>query len=150
MYMYQLNFPIDDFGLMIPFKQYYEKCCKFADEKICEELGEYHEHPERMRSRLRRALRALATKDTYWEGDVRGDNLYIGSVPDTEDGSSSDYYFALKQDNNGSSFIISEFPFIHLKEYLVIKDIDHPVVQKIQNGIQIILNEFAPPIEVNE
>lgn len=144
MWVYQLDFPIDDFGLMINFKDYHEKCCKFTDQKLCQDVGEYHEDPQTIRSKLRRALRELARKDTYWEGDIRGNDLYIGSLPDTEDGCSSDYYFALKQDNNGSSFIVSEFPLVHLLEYLIEKDTGKPIIQKIQDGIIQILNDFAP------
>lgn len=139
MYVYQMDFPIDDFALMISFKEYYKKCLQYNDENF-----ENIEEAERVKSRLRRALRQLARKDTYWEGDIRGDELYIGSLPDAEDGYSSNYYFALKQDNNGSSFIISEIPFIHLDEFLITENVNKPITQKIQDGINKILEEFAP------
>lgn len=142
MYVYQMNWPIDEFGLMVKFKRHYERCCE-EEKKDEEEYEDYWESPYRLRSILRRALRCLAEYETYWEGDIRGNELYIGSLPHDE-GTSSLYYIALKQDNNGSSFIISEFPFAHLEEFFIEKKINKPVIQSIQNSVKDILNRFAP------
>lgn len=140
MYVYQMNWPIDFFGLMVPFKDYFKKCCDMDEGKI---ENEYYETPYYMRSLLKRGLRSLAECKTYWEGDIRGDDLYLGSLPHDE-GTSSAFYLALKQDNNGTSFIVSEFPFMHLDEFLAPTNKAHPVNLEMQNKIKGILNNFAP------
>lgn len=143
MYVYQLGFPIDDFGMMRHFKEWYDHSvkCDTEDDGDCE-LN--YTVPSILRAVLRTMLRRLAMMDTYWEGDIRGNELYIGSVPDEEDYDAQKYFIALKQDNNGSSFIVSEFPIGHLDNSLVHRELGRPVTEKIQIGIKEILERFCP------
>jgi hypothetical protein len=52
-----------------------------------------------------------------WEGDIRGgyENLMIFSVPATD---CNVVGAIIKQDNNGSTFVVSPVPFSHLEGYI--------------------------------
>ena len=60
----------------------------------------------------------VAKKKTFWEGDIRGNNIYLFSLPDP-DSVSSRLGLIWKQDNNGTTFICSPVEIPWLKEYLV-------------------------------
>lgn len=143
MYIYQMSFPIDFFGVMRKIKDVYELSLQHGTGA--------HDHcydctmsTTEIHCLLRRSLRALARMRTYWEGDVRTGDLYIGSVPGNDDYNDSHYFIALKQDNNGSSYIISQVEFRHLHESLVTEDLGSPITQCIQDGIKAILDEYTP------
>lgn len=147
MYVYQMSFPIDYFGVMRQFKDVYND--SIEDEKLHPDEYSFKcpmTHRE-LQFLLRRSLRSLARMRTYWEGDVRSGELYIGSVPGDDDYNDSHYFITLKQDNNGSSYIISEVEFAHLHESLVEERLGAPVKQSILDGIKSILDKYAPSSE---
>lgn len=53
-----------------------------------------------------------------WEGD--GTWLYT-VIPDP-DSADTAYTFVVKQSNNGTTFVVSQLPFIHLAEYEITPD----------------------------
>jgi len=74
-------------------------------------------YPQELRQKVFDMLCDLASSETpYWERDSRGENLYIGSLPHHED--ECDYtqslFCMIKQDNNGSTFMVSPFELPHL------------------------------------
>lgn len=143
MYAYQMSWPIDFFGLMVPFKEFYNRAV--SNEGIMRDFYENHIH---IRYLLNAFLRDLVSKDSYWEGDIRGDNLYIGSLPSPED--SNNYYFiAFKQDNNGTSYIISQIHFVHLEGFLLLEH-KKPVSQSMQDCVKSILDKYAPCLTKGE
>jgi hypothetical protein len=145
MYVYELG-PIDIFGLMHSFKDIYKQArIDNAFESIPLEYSrELFDIPCRaeLRDILVNSLMSLWERKTYWEGDVRGDNLYIGTVPNADE-VCSNFFIALKQDNNGTSYIISEFPFIHLQEYEVNKLRNLNLTDAMVSKINKIINEFC-------
>mgnify|MGYP001568649025 CR=1 FL=1 len=139
-YVYEMGFPIDDFGAMIRFSEWYAKAVEL---KSKDEGEEFMDHPITIRNLLRRLLRSLARKHTYWEGDIRGNELYIGSIPNDED-FDQQYFIALQQENNGGCYIVSQIEFPHLRPCEAVDLGNKPVTQAIQEKIDIILDKFAP------
>lgn len=65
--------------------------------------------------------RAVAlAKGSYWEGDIRGQNLYVFALPDP-DATPPHLGLVWKQDNNGNTYICSPvpLPWIDPKDLLV-------------------------------
>lgn len=136
MYCYEMPMPIDHVGLMVNFKELYQKTLLPENKHY-----DYVASSDYLRRFLERCLRELAKSESYWEGDIRDDELYIGSVPDEDNG--NDFYIVLKQDNNGGSYIVSSF-LLHQHERYICPRGDRPVTQGIQDGIKKILDHFAP------
>ena len=145
MYIYQMTWPIDYFGLMRNFSELYTKRLN-----VKRDTEDYEDEcwwsAKDMRWFLRCCLRELAEVKSYWEGDIRGNELYVGSIPDPEN-SSSHYFIALKQDNNGSSFMVPEVPFVHLSEFVITEGYNRPISQVMQNNVKELMNKFAPTEE---
>ncbi len=139
MYAYEMLWPVDCFGLMMRFSDVYHM------QRDNESVGEYDGKigTDKLRTFLDNALRELAIRASYWEGDITGDELYISSIPNSES-SGSCYYIGMKQDHNGTSYIISEAPIVHLEEFLLTEMRGKPVSQEMQNSIKDILGKFAP------
>lgn len=54
-----------------------------------------------------------------WEGDLRGDAIFIGGIPSGNHDLICQRFLVIKQDNNGSTFLISPIAFDHLNEHLI-------------------------------
>lgn len=144
MYIYEMGFPIDFFGFMRPVADIYQQL-------LVDDIKEFEfaMSASELRFLLRRSLRALASMHTYWEGDALG-GLYIGSIPGDDDYCNTYEFIALKQNHNGSSYVISPVEFPHLHRNLVTELLGKPVSQKIQDGISTILAAFTPlPKEID-
>lgn len=85
--------------------------------------GDYENSNEGDQEGFRKNLRVkvdeakfLITKHTSWEGDG---SVYIAAMPGLDNGGGQSHLvFAIKQGNNGTTFIVSPFPYIHLQEAL--------------------------------
>lgn len=131
-YVYQV--PIMDlWEPMIPFECRYE----YESFENCKELREL----------LDRYLYQLANHtESYWEGDVRTGELYVGEIPDPTITGGVHTYFGLKQDNNGTTFLIFPFPMPIYAEYEC-NYIEYFKQPKFHDEIINILNEYAPPVD---
>jgi len=114
MYVYAPDMPIDIFGIMRQVETFF---WELRDREITCEYLEYPMSSERLREFVEHCFWCVAKYENYWEGDVRSKEIYIGSMPDV-DNVSLFFYLAFKQDNNGLSFIVSEFEIPYLKQYL--------------------------------
>ena len=106
LYVYDMAI-IDWFNGMTRVKDY----SKFCIARNTHET--FYMSPYGLKLFLARCFTALNDANIGWEGDIRGDNIALGAVPSC-DNQSPFKFLALKQDNNGSSFLISEIPF-HFK-----------------------------------
>lgn len=117
MYVYAPDLPIDYFSIM----QNVETL--FWELRSNEGKGHYPYYPmssDWLRSFIEQCFWEVAETDNYWEGDVRGNEMFIGAVPDPENVSCV-FFVAFKQDNNGTSFIVSEVPLSHIENCLCIE-----------------------------
>lgn len=114
MYVYAPDMPIDIFGIMRQVETFF---WELRDREMTCEYLEYPMSSETLREFVENCFWCVAKCENYWEGDVRSKEIYIGSMPDV-DSVSLFFYLAFKQDNNGSSFIVSEFEIPYLKQYL--------------------------------
>ncbi|RZK42273.1 MAG: hypothetical protein EOO61_05505 [Hymenobacter sp.] len=110
MYIYEMN-PIDIWSGWIRLEDAIAEPGKYdiagsstsTDEKeIIDELREKLDY-----------VKYLLARHTPWEGDGR---VYLTSMPTEVDGF---LVFAIKQDNNGTTYLASPIEYPHLKEYLV-------------------------------
>lgn len=88
----------------------------YAEEKHQDISEEFNNLAAVRRSRTSWALQALfALQDagTYWEGDCPGGPL-VGVLPSPE-GFETSPYLVVKQSNNGTTFLVSEFPLTFLE-----------------------------------
>lgn len=58
----------------------------------------------------------VARAKSFWEGDIRGNDIYLFSLPDP-DNAMVRMGLVWKQDNNGSTYICSPVEIPWLKEY---------------------------------
>src|ERR1044071_5804365 len=65
---------------------------------------------EKIKKFLIECFMAVFTTENHWEGDVRGDEIAISAIPNSN-GESPCRILAFKQDNNGSSWMVSELYF---------------------------------------
>ena len=96
MFIYQTA-PVDFFAGMLPIA--------YAAEKMREELGN-----EEVFKLIRLAMdcsRAVSlAKGSYWEGDIRGFDLFVFALPDP-DATPPHIGLTWKQENNGTTYICS-------------------------------------------
>lgn len=120
-FVYEL-LPIDFWDGWIPLSLAMEDPAKYGI--ISDYSGEYGSwsKPDRIskfQEHLRRQVdeaKYLITKHTSWEGDG---HIYITSMPGFDDGGGESHLvFAIKQGNNGTTFIVSPFEYVHLRESL--------------------------------
>ena len=117
-YVYEIP-PIDIWAGWIPFEKAFITPTEFSireydeesglDEKVCIKEGQ-----EILNSCLNE-VKSILTKFTSWEGD--GD-IYISSMP-FPNVCLSELVFAVKQANNGTTYIVAPAEYFHLREYLV-------------------------------
>jgi hypothetical protein len=58
-------------------------------------------------------VKKLLSEHTKWEGDG---NIYLSSIPYEPE---TRLVFAIKQSNNGTTYIASPLPYVHLEKFLV-------------------------------
>ena len=105
---YQAEGIIDFYQGLIPASVYHRD---FTSPPVKMEWQE-HDYKEDRRSFLNwfsHQLRCAYDYLPYWEGDVRGQNIFVGAIPNVH-GSNTKKYLIFKQDNNGSTFIVSDCP----------------------------------------
>lgn len=114
MYVYEAEEPIDYCMGMTLLKDYIKLSCDNRKEsKLCY-LPYLH-----LQKFLINSFMAVKCAVTSWEGDIRGDNIYISAIPIP--GNETLKILVFKQDNNGSSFIASQFPLPLSNGFKIIK-----------------------------
>jgi hypothetical protein len=99
MFVYECA-PIDHFSGMTKLCDYMS--LSYNNQDSCEYLT-YLE----IQKFLISSFMAVKCANTYWEGDIRNQDIYISAIPIS--GESALKILSFKQDNNGTSFIVSEF-----------------------------------------
>ncbi len=110
LYVHEVS-PLDDFEGLTPLSTWISDAR--GDDEDENVLFALQTTAEKQNERLRWSLRALfALEDakTCWEGGFRG-QPYVGSLPLPPEASP---YLVVKQDNNGTTFIVSEVPLGYL------------------------------------
>lgn len=104
MFVYQVG-PVDFFSGMLPIAM--------AADRAKEECGDEAVF-DLFRFVMECARYVSLAKDSFWEGDIRGKELYVFAIPDA-DSCSQRFGLVWKQDNNGTTFICSpvELPWIN-------------------------------------
>lgn len=105
---------------------------------------------ESIRNALYESLHCLAISSSFWEGDIRCNNLYIGEILDPDCVGSSHYYIGLKQDNNGTSYLIFPFEMPIYAPNRCDKSVDKALLLPFAKEIKGILDKFAPEIDLIE
>ncbi len=133
-YVYQFGI-MDLWEPMIPFEVAYES-------------GSFQECIE-LRELLSTYLYQFANFfESYWEGDVRPDELYIGEIPDPSATGAVFKYIGLKQDNNGTTYLIFPFPMPVFAEYECRYDEFLHKQPNYHDECLDILNTYAPKIDI--
>ena len=92
-------------------------------EKILEEKTDDYETQkiDLIKFLMKAARQTAISKGCDWEGDIRGNDIYLFGMPDP-DNCRSIWGIAWKQDNNGTTFICSpvELPWLS-GDYLIFK-----------------------------
>jgi hypothetical protein len=101
MYVYESEFPIDYFSGMTQLSHYINLCFKNKEDPASY-LSYY-----KLQKFLINSFMAVKCAVTNWEGDIRGDDIFISAIPWLDN--TTKKILAFKQDNNGTSFIVSEF-----------------------------------------
>lgn len=101
-----------------------------------------------IRNFLYKALHCLSKSSSFWDGDIRGDNLYIGEILDPYCCGDSHYYIGLKQDNNGTSYLIFPFEMPIYADNRCEKSVDKDLLSPFAKEITGILDKFAPEIDL--
>ena len=110
MYIYEMS-PIDIWAGWIPLEEALAKPRKYMimggsnSMDIAEIIAEFLEKLD--------YAKQLFVEHTSWEGDGR---VYVTAMPTETDGH---LVFAIKQGNNGTTFLASPIEYTHLKEWLV-------------------------------
>jgi hypothetical protein len=101
MYVYEAEFPIDYFVGMTRLDDYIRLSYKNKDEyDYLDYLG--------LQKMLIKSFMAVKCSVAGWEGDIRGNDIFISAIPSLDNTTLK--LLAFKQDNNGTSFIVSDFP----------------------------------------
>lgn len=91
--------------------------------KLCDDADEcFYHSPHSLKRLLIKFFMSIKSHQTYWEGDIRHDNIAISAVP-RQTGDYPKVFICFKQDNNGHSFLISESQFHFTKEDMDFGDI---------------------------
>lgn len=118
-FRYALNQPIDDFSGCVPFRSYVEDVLSYRS-AFCEvgrELQSRFITLAEIYTEIAEAMDGFIGKKSIWEGDVRGDDLYVFALPGHSGSTMIGYLW--KQDNNGSTFVASPVRLQWLDEYTV-------------------------------
>ena len=126
MFVYEFS-PIDYWIGMENFKYFYCKVVLSKRMKIKDILAE--------------SLNSLAESKSYWEGDIRNDELHLGTFPNVENCGDAHYYIGLKQENNGTSYLIFPFEMPIYKDSLCSGD---KVKNQYEDEIKNIIYRFCP------
>lgn len=106
-YQYMLP-PIDGFIGAIQLDEF-KKSLEISDHR--EESEYFSKGAGRILAELELEMKTLKE----WEGDIRNKEIYVFAVPDEMETSIG---LVWKQDNNGTTFIISPVELPHLKKYM--------------------------------
>lgn len=106
-YCYQVEGIIDFFQGLIPASIYHRDFT--SPEKMGWEEHDYKEDRRAFLNWFSYKLRCAYEYLPYWEGDVRGKLIFVGAIPYSH-GSCTQKFLIFKQDNNGSTFVVSDFP----------------------------------------
>lgn len=113
MYVYEAEFPIDYFNGMTALKDYIKLC---VDNK--EDDSIYSSYFD-LQKFLVNSFMNVKCSVTSWEGDIRGDDIFISAIPAPDN--TTYKLLAFKQDNNGTSFIVSEFLLPKSDQFKLVK-----------------------------
>ena len=114
MFRYMLS-PIDYFGGCVDLWQYIEQL-RTEQEEYGQMMTKY-ECESQVNSVLTKLSCEMAKLvKAGWEGDVRG-RIFVFAVPGTE--VNTEIGFLFKQDNNGTTFVMSPVELPHLQEFVV-------------------------------
>ena len=111
MFVYESDEPIDYFSGMTKLKDYINLCYKNKNDPCS-----YMTYLE-LNKFLISSFMAVKCTVNHWEGDIRSDDIFISAIPIGDNCTAK--IIAFKQDNNGASFIASEFSLPksdHLKQ----------------------------------
>ncbi len=75
-----------------------------------------------------------------WEMDIRGDNLYVGGFPSRCGDPDLEIFYILKQDNNGSTFMMAPFKLPSIDYELQLLDFDPTPLHR---GMVLKINEIV-------
>lgn len=106
-YQYMIP-PIDGFIGVIQLDEF-KKSLEKSDYR--EESKYFSEGAGRILAELEKEMKTLKE----WEGDIRNKEIYVFAVPDEMETSIG---LVWKQDNNGTTFIISPVELPHLQKYM--------------------------------
>jgi len=103
---------LDWFNGMTKLTDYIKLCY----DKECIEKEAFYHTQDHLKGYLSLCFMELKSRIYYWEGDIRDhDCIAISAIPTNY--CSTSKILALKQNNNGSSFIISEAPLYFDNEF---------------------------------
>lgn len=114
-FRYALSEPIDDFSGCIPFRAYVENV--LSDRSDFCEVGSELQSRFILLSEIYANIAEAMNGTAGWEGDVRGDDLYVFALPGHSGSTLIGYVW--KQDNNGSTFVASPVRLQWLDEFAV-------------------------------
>lgn len=113
--------PIDFWDGWIPFSIAIDNPSKFGIREFDEESGldesVFIEQGKQLLTESLAETKVLLKKFTSWEGDG---SFYISSIP-FPDVCLSELVFAVKQSNNGTTYVVAPAPYPHISGYLVTK-----------------------------
>lgn len=117
MYCYDVGI-IDFFDGTYSLQSYINKLLDTDNEDIGS-AGSAGRDLKELKESVLSAIKFLYNTNSFWEGDIRSsDNLRVGGLPASEMGCAMEYYFIFKQDNNGSTFVVSPYPLVWLENKL--------------------------------
>jgi hypothetical protein len=115
MYVYNVGI-IDHFNGLTHLNEYIKKIKRNEDSSFSEPRDDLVSLQKFVVEALCEALNA---KGLAWEGDLRNNTIFVGGIPISNDDLTCKKFLVIKQNNNGSTFVISPIPFGHLKDELI-------------------------------
>jgi len=140
---YEVQGIIDDFHGLIPARFYYRlftRNFKIGADHCADDCRDYMEDKLKFKQWVSNALRKAYDYCPAWEGDVRDELIFVGASLWVELGMTMKYLI-FKQDNNGSTFIVSDgyldIPDLELMTKKVNREHDkfHVYLEPIINNI---------------
>ncbi len=115
-YVYDMGC-VDFYKGMTVLSDYINLC---SDNNYHPDLGyygadQYMSHQE-LKKFLIDSFIEIKIHNTYWEGDIRPGEIAISAVP-LPTGEEPEPFIVFKQDNNGHSFLVSDFLFVFREEH---------------------------------
>lgn len=82
--------------------------------------------------------------ESYWDGDIRGRDIYVGGIPYPGFECELNIILLWKQDNNGSTFMMSPFPLSCFKACIPIPK-DYKTILKAMTNTEKLIHELFSP-----